>query len=266
MKKNEKLLAAVFGIFLLSMTTLFAEPLKIEDILSSENISLLKKEKMIQKIYSDSEEKISLLPETVYKQMCLENAVEKKKNNFSFVSESLYYVKKSDLLENSESQDITADDFSKVLRSYSEMKGLTYYSKNDKKTKVLYKDAYTVNNSEDRTKIADQTDGNADGKTLYVFQDDNSFGKNVYEVKYHQNDSIVYAVFTNIDGIGWGPVTAIEPGKMKIHLMVIDCGDSLCLYLLSDADCMKVSMLKKRIENSLTSRIDAMKDWFVKQF
>ena len=53
------------------------------------------------------------------------------------------------------------------------------------KLETLYKEAYTIKGPKDRTKVADDTAGSADGKVLYCMQNDNSFGKTNYRMEIH---------------------------------------------------------------------------------
>ena len=54
--------------------------------------------------------------------------------------------------------------------------------------------------------------------------------------------------------------------KMKINTIVIDCGDSILLYLGTDADSKKLPGIKGQLEDSFSSRMDAIYKWFLTQF
>ena len=115
-------------------------------------------------------------------------------------------------------------------------------------------------------KISDKNTGNADGQVLFCYQEDASFGVCRYKVEYKQNQDTLFALFSNIDTLGIGPFKAIFPGKMKINTIVIDCGDSILLYLGTDADSKKLPGIKGQLEDSFSSRMDAIYKWFLTQF
>ena len=69
-----------------------------------------------------------------------------------------------------------------------------------------------------------------------------------------------------MDNMGVGPFNALYPGRMKINLLVVDCGDDLLLYLCTDVDSKKFPGIEKTIKESMTARMEAVKNWFMKQF
>ena len=101
---------------------------------------------------------------------------------------------------------------------------------------------------------------------MFCYQEDASFGVCRYKVEYKQNQDTLFALFSNIDTLGIGPFKAIFPGKMKINTIVIDCGDSILLYLGTDADSKKLPGIKGQLEDSFSSRMDAIYKWFLTQF
>lgn len=246
----------------------FAQAANIKDIVSPKYYDELIKTGMIRIIHPVDDLDLVLLPETGFKKQCLNNIIPKEQGNYPFVSESLYYMPKKDILKasNSSKTDITLEEISVVFRSISKMQGMQYYSENKKKPDTLYKEAWAVDGPVTRQKIPDQTAGSANGKVLYAYQNDASFGKTVYELHYYQDANSLYAVFNNLDSMGIGPIQAVNPRNLKINVIAIDCGDALCLYLETDTDSKKFPGIAKTMENSLTSRMDAIKDWFIKQF
>jgi hypothetical protein len=146
------------------------------------------------------------------------------------------------------------------------MQGMTYYSSTKKKECVLYEKTYMIAGPNDKTKIADQNTGNADGQISYCLQDDNSFGVNTYKLSYFQKGDTLLCNFSILDKMGLGPFKAIYPGKMVINILVIDCGDDLLLYLNTDLDSVKFPGIKAQITDSMSSRMDAVYKWFITQF
>ena len=129
-------------------------------------------------IHEDSSRDLVLLPNFEYSSKLLENRVEETKK-YTFISESLYLIDKSEILEKSNlSQDtVTIEDASRVVRSISKMEGMTYYSLHRKEESILYEKSYMIDSLETQNRIDDVNTGNADGQISYVLQDDHSFGE-----------------------------------------------------------------------------------------
>ena len=216
----------------------------------------------------DINSKMILLPETAYSSKIVNNRIQRKDKNFSYLCENLYYLKKDFLLTQSGSsaKDITIDDVARVCRSVSKMQGMMYHSTSKKKDMVLYKKCYMVSGLGSKDPIPDQNTGNADGQISYCFQDDNSFGENTYKLSYFQKDDTLLMEFTILDKMGFLGVYPIKPEKMKINVLVTDCGDSLVLYLCTDLDAENPMLVKKQIPESMGERMEAIYKWFIKQF
>ncbi len=245
-----------------------AEPRNIEDIVNPEYYGKLVKNGFVRIIHEPDDDEYVLMPETEYKNAAEARRVVKKSNYYPFITESLYILDKKNILDKSGSSktDITVDDVSVVFRAVSKMEGMKYYSLNKKKEEILYKSAYTIDNPDDRKKIPDRTDGNADGMEIYCFQHDQSFGKCVYRLEYYQNSDVLYATFNNVDSMGMGIIRAVSPGDMRINAVSVDCGDKILFYLGTDTDCVKFPGIRNTLINSLTARMDALYKWFVRQF
>ena len=255
------------GVFVVCALNIYAQA-KLENYVSAATAQELRQNGSIKKIHDDGDDILKIVPKSDYTAKINSYRVAKGEKNFPFVYESLYYMKKDFLLKSSNSfkKDITIDDISRIFRSVSKMTGMTYYSTTRKKDLVLYKKAFTIAGPDSKEPVADKTDGSADGKVLYCLQDDASFGECRYKLNYHQQDNMLLAVFTSIDNLGIGPITGIEAGNMRIICFVINCDDGLLLYLATDANCKKVPGIKKQVTDSMSTRIDAVYKWFLKQF
>ena len=66
--------------------------------------------------------------------------------------------------------------------------------------------------------------------------------------------------------MGIGPFKAIYPEKMKINILVIDCGEDLLLYMNTDLDSVKFPGIKGQITDSMSARMNAVYNWFITQF
>lgn len=240
----------------------------INEVIPPEYLEVLEEKGMMEYIHEKGDEILYLMPHSSYANMV--NSGRVKKERQSYVTESLYLVKKSTLVEKSKSGaknvDTSINAVSRIFRSVSKMEGMKYYSISDKKTDVLYKRAYTFGSPEYRDPIPDQTTGNADGKVLYAYQHDKSFGDCYYKLSYFQNENELAAVFTTIDDMRIAGMNAVKKEQVKFNIIVMDCGDSYLVYIMLDGDCMWFPFIRERLTNSFRSRINAIYDWFIEQF
>ncbi|MCR4734073.1 MAG: hypothetical protein K5829_03590 [Treponema sp.] len=212
--------------------------------------------------------KLTLMPKSPYSDKISSGRIAREDKNFSYLCENLYLLKKDFLLKQSGSsaKEISIDDVARVCRSVSKMQGMMYHSSTKKKDMVLYKKCYMISGFGSKDPIPDQNTGNADGQVSYCLQDDNSFGENSYKLSYFQKDDTLLMEFSILDKMGFLGVYPIKPGKMKITVLVTDCGDSLLLYLATDLDAENPMLVKKQIPESMGERMEAIYKWFIKQF
>jgi len=258
----------VFGLLVVLGSSLWAAPnSKIEQLVNPNYYDKLLNNGVVTIYKDDGSNKLELLPKSVYADKIKANILDKNEKNYPFTYESLYLKSKADLLESSKSSanQITLSDISRVCRSISKMEGMKYYSTTKKKELVLYEKAYMIDGPNGK-QIEDLNKGNADGQVSYCYQNDNSFGDIEYVLNYRQSKNEMMAVFTNISTIGLGPFKAIYPDMMRINILVIDCGEDILFYICCDLDSVKFPGIKAQITDSMTSRMDAIYHWFIRQF
>lgn len=255
-----------FIVTFLFVFSCFADSSKVKEIVKAQYCDELLKNGVVKMFHDDNNMELLLLPSTIYKTKINNGRI--KKDSKPFLFESLFLIKKDDLLKNSNSskQNITISDVSKVMRSISTMQGITYYSNSKKKYRVLYKSAYTIANESSKKAVADNISGNADGKVLFCLLDDASFGQTRYRLNYYQSENELYTTFTTIDNLGLGLISGVDAGELRINILVIDCDDSFLLYLAPDANCIDFPGIDKKVKDSLIARMDSIYNWFIKQF
>lgn len=215
----------------------------------------------------------SLCPDTTLSRAAI--ATWEKDEKPVYIAENLYRVKKATLVSNSvapKNADTSLAQVSRVIRSVSKMQGMKYYSNSDKKWAVLYEEAHLIDAPDTKQTIADQTDGDADGKLLYCILKDHTFGKGVYRLDYQQRENEVSVCFTNEAAMKVLGITGVKPGYMKINLVVIDnelsnpADDSYTIYMVIQAKYPSISFLENMLRKSFYARLDAIYNWFIKQF
>ena len=204
--------------------------------------------------YKEKNVQLKYCPNTYFgKQISSEWAAKKGKTP-NFVAEAHYVLPRR--------KNVTLEDISVMVRSFSTMQGIEYYSNTDKKYEVLYPDCYTVSGPDGNTKIADVTNGSADGKKIYILQNDNSFGKSVYELNYKQKDEEIYFTSVNLNSLKYGIFTAASPKTLKLTFLVNNGDKEISFYALVEGDIASFPFIDDFIKDSFLSRLDAVYNWF----
>ena len=170
-----------------------------------------------------------------------------------FMAEMLYEIPSSN---------VDMKEVSKILRSFSTMEGIEYYSNSRGKYDVLYDACYTISDLDSLKKIPDNQEENANGLKLYVFQNDSSFGETPYEVNFWQTDSEVGMNFVNKGPLYVKFVKAVKEENLCLTLYIREENDKLLVYILAQADFAAVPFVQTKIRDSLTARIEALFNWF----
>ena len=64
--------------------------------------------------------------------------------------------------------------------------------------------------------------------------------------------------------LGWAFSTT--PENLKISLVIIDCGDEFLIYMPLQAKFPALGVFEKHLNQSFTSRLEAICNWFIMQF
>ncbi|MCQ2592298.1 MAG: hypothetical protein MJ188_05895 [Treponema sp.] len=261
-------LTSILGFGILCSQSIFAQNANIKSLVPASLYDELVSKGQIVSIRDNGVNSLELMPDSMYKEQLKSNLIKKEPKNYPFTYESIYLKSKDELLKLSKStaSTITIDDVARVCRSVSKMQGMTYFSSTKNKVQTLYDRAYMIEGPNSKNAIPDKNTGNADGQVSYCLQNDASFGECRYKLNYNQSENEMLAVFSNLDTLGLGPFKAVYPEKMTINILVIDCGKDLLVYLYTDLDSVKFPGIKGQITDSMTARMDAVYDWFVKQF
>ena len=180
-----------------------------------------------------------------------------------FTMETLSLVKNSNPSKNK--------NLGNILCSISSLKGLEYYSPSRKKMRLLYKDSYVVKKVDAKgkteyVKIDDPVDKLTDGASFLVFQEDLTFGKNIYEFKYFLDASAVALMVVNTEPLYYSIFKALDAKDLNSVLIAYDLGDYLLLYTATRAKFKKIIGLESKVKNSFMARLDAMGKWFIAKY
>jgi hypothetical protein len=270
MRKNSYLLIVLF---LAAAVPCFTEggsagSYSLEKILEEPVLSQLKEQKSIRYVHEAGEYDLKLLPKTIYADRALSNRTDK--SNGGYITESLFLVDK-DALEKNSTRGVKPVDTSmtaaaRILRSISKMEGMKYFSQFFGKEAVLYNETYMIAGPDDRMPVPDKNTGNADGQVSYAYQHDNSFGGCVYKINYYQSDNDIYMILNNMTKMMFGFIKAVDADHFRANMIVMNCGRQYLVYISTDANCPRITIIDGQINDAFNSRLDALYRWFITQF
>lgn len=216
--------------------------------------SFLAGEKIGERIvYKESDMSPSLFPISEISQEMVNYWKDTYDKKPVFVAEILYEIPSSN---------VDMKEVSKILRSFSTMEGIEYYSNSRGKYDILYDACYTISDLDSLKKIPDNQEEDANGLKLYMFQNDNSFGETPYEVTFWQTDSEVGMNFVNKGPLYVKFVKGVKEENLCLTLYTKKENDKLLVYILAQADFAAVPFVQTKIRDSLTARIEALFNWF----
>lgn len=256
-------------VFLLAIAQLF---LCVNLFAQTDEDRLLANENLKSNELSFENQTPLLMPQTEFSEQIREFVFGNFTDKVGHSNEKLYVVSKKYLVEHNglsaAPSQITVQDAGVLMRSISQMQGMRYYSRSDKDWDVLYKEAFRVEGPDgqnEKNAVADLTEGSADGKTIYAFMNDHTFGKSWYKLSYRQTDKELVMFMENTSALTYGPVRAVVPGKFRMCAAVLDQGDSFLVYMCDYAEFKIIKSLKKRLNNSFDARLEAIYLWFCKK-
>lgn len=222
---------------------------------------LLKTGRIQRSFYGESNVKLELCPST---DLCRSAASAwNKQTEPVFIVESLYLLKKTQVGVQAGGE---IGKISSVLRNLSTMQGIQYYSNSRKRWETLYTEVYTVNNPDERTKIADPTDKKADGLVSYVYQKDRSLSGCVYKFSYFEQAAQTSFRAENTEKIIYKGFNILKPEAMLLCLNAVETEEHIVFYITVRADAAKIPLVSERLAKSYGSRADAIYNWCVSKY
>ena len=251
----------VFCLF--SLTAVFAEEADIKErlskIIGAEAAGeLVSKGSLLTYKYKSTDMSPALVPDLpLMRKIGAAEAVRGKKS--AFLIENLYLYKK---------ETDKKVDSSKILRSVSKLEGLQYYSHSRKAMRILYKKSYAVKETAKGVfeKVADPTEGSADGLKILALQEDLTFGSYRYGYEYFQDGNDTGLICVNTETLKYSFFNVISPYNLRITLAVHDADGYVLVYCATAADFTKLPGLEKKLKNSFSARSQALYDWFIHQY
>ena len=231
--------------------------LSIENLFSSDTVlQLVKTGRMQRSFYGKKNVKLELFPDTQAGRDTAANWDGKKEP--VFIVESLYLIPVTD-----EKSTADINDVSLVLRSFSKMTGMRYYSNSRKRYETLYTDVHCVNNPEEKKSVPDPLDVSADALVSYVYQKDRSLSGCVYRFSFFQTQNEIGVRAVNTEEVQYKGFSILKPEHLVLNVHAVQTKEGIVFYILVRADAAKIPLVSEKLAKSYGSRADAIYEWCV---
>lgn len=231
--------------------------LSLENLFPSDTVlQLVKTGRMQRSFYGKKNVKLELFPDTQAGRDTAANWDGKKEP--VFIVESLYLIPVTD-----EKNTANINDVSLVLRSFSKMTGMRYYSNSRKRYETLYTDVHCVNNPEEKKSVPDPLDVSADALVSYVYQKDRSLSGCVYRFSFFQTQNEIGARAVNTEEVQYKGFSILKPEHLVLNVHAVQTKEGIVFYILVRADAAKIPLVSEKLAKSYGSRADAIYEWCV---
>jgi hypothetical protein len=151
-----------------------------------------------------------------------------------------------------------------LMRSFSTLKGIEYYSVTYGKMRTLYSESYRIDDAAKRSPLPDQSPPSPDAlpskESILVFQKDTSFGANVYRYSFTSFPDALLVEATNLTKMSYGIVPMVAAEGLKTRLIAVCAADAIVFYVESDTEAP--GLLRSRVGDSFANRAAALFAWF----
>lgn len=152
-----------------------------------------------------------------------------------------------------------------LLRSISRMKGIEYYSASRRRMRTLFAESYAIDGPVKRQRVPDPlVEEIPPSATLYVFQQDLTFGSNTYrsEYLYDEQEGVLALRNENLTPMRYLGMTMVKPAQNLTWLVLIPYEGNLLFYGLACARAVSFFGLEKTKEDSFYNRLKAIYGWY----
>lgn len=259
----------VFAPIVLTFCLSFAYGSGADGIVPDIYMESLRTEGVVSVIHEEDDNELSLVPQSRYRDIILENRIEKKDSPYT--AEFLYLIPKKDISSAEMDEGcITIERISEIFTAISKMSGMRYRcTERNSKGYVLYKRVFTLESLSGQKKVADKVTGNCDGLSVFCHQHDRLLGNIKFLLEYKMEGNEIYLSILNKSDLGLFGIDACKADDLRINIHVIDCGEEVLFYISADANydnVLKMFSIRKFIQKLMLERLDAIYNWFFLQF
>jgi len=196
----------------------------------------------------------------------LQQFVDTTRNAFNpnMMVEALYLYKKPAVFNTSVNywNEEQKNQIFNQLLAISTLTGIQYYSASRGAMRIFYESSVIIDGPQTRNPLPDPVYTRLPEKlTLYARQKDLTFGDNVYRYDYINTENTIIFSQENVTALNYGIITAIGRGNLRSTIAIIDCGDSILIYVISMARASSLPGMGERISNSFNNRAEAVLNW-----
>ena len=153
-------------------------------------------------------------------------------------------------------------DLYNQLHALSTMKGITYWSASRKEQRVLFTESFAIASPRAVSPVADPVFSALPAEdAMYSFQQDQSYGKNVYMQRFSAAPDHMLVRIENVSSITIAFIPVIPSGGFVTRSILIPVGRDLVFYGVSYIRTSFPIGDRRSREESLANRLIAMSDW-----
>ena len=153
-----------------------------------------------------------------------------------------------------------------ILRTPSTMEGIEYYSASRGRMRTFYERSYAVDGPDSALRIPDPIVSIIPAvDTVYAYQRDGSFGRNVQRLEYRAIDQDFLLLIENETTMVYRVVPLVSPGNLRTFLLIRPAPERGVIEFYGNLAVRVPAMfgLQERARNSFYNRIVALHGWFV---
>lgn len=210
-------------------------------------------------LYHNQVGELELIPKSVYTQKVV-GVISALEANMSV--EGLFFIPQENPGE---------EEMLKVLNtlcSVSTLEGTEYYSQSRKKMRLLFEESWALDNFEERNVLADPRFENLPFIVeMNIFQKDLTFGSNDSTMQILSDPKGIFLEQENITSMKLnGLIKVVDPGDFRTVLLVIPCRNGWLYYGVMAAKTVDMKVIIDRGNESLFNRMNALFNWFLKEY
>lgn len=155
-----------------------------------------------------------------------------------------------------------------ILQRVQTMEGIEYWSASRETMRVLYRQSYRIASPSDRVRQADIAIMPQGEETrITVFQEDGTFGENVYLFTYNYQENTVFLTMENASTMTYRFIPMVRPHNLRTYILVQFHEELQELRFYGNIAVRVPTILgmENRARDSFTNRIVAIQNWFVDQ-
>jgi len=148
------------------------------------------------------------------------------------------------------------------IMAISTLAGIQYHSSSRNNARTFYESSVVIDGPNTKNPLPDPVFAQPPSElTLFARQKDLTFGDNIYRYNFISTRDAIFFAQENVTSLNYGIIPAIGKGNLRSVIAVIDCGDSILVYIISMAKAFSVPGMGDRIGNSFSNRAEAVLGW-----